>query len=379
MGNRSYDAIVLGLGGVGSAAAYHLALAGHKVLGLDQFSPPHQRGSSHGETRIIRKAYFEHESYVPLLCRAYELWHDLEQQVGRRLLHLTGLIEIGPENGTIIPGIRNSAARFELPIEEMTMRDAIRRYPSIRGNDSWRVIIEKDAGYLLVEACVDAHLKLAQQLGATMTMNQSVIDWQPSGSGVVVRTRDTEYHAGHLVVAAGPWAGRVLKQYGTSLTVLRKHLYWYETDSSDYLETNGFPCFFYETPMGYFYGFPERDSHGLKLAQHSGGEAVLDEIDGKHFVDAVDQQSVESFLQAYLPQVSHRMTRTVGCYYTMTPDEHFIVDSLPNHPQVVVVAGLSGHGFKFTSVLGEIAASMTANSANQEAIGFLRLSRLQQS
>lgn len=367
--------VVLGLGGVGSAAAYHLAKAGQRVLGLDQYAPPHQRGSSHGETRIIRKAYFEHADYVPLLCRAYELWHELEQEQETKLFHRTGLIEIGPADGVIIPGIQKSAAQFNLPIETMTMRQASHRYPCIDGDESWQVILEKDAGYLRVEACVESHLNLALACGADLRMNQQVTDWQPKGDGVIVHTADASFTADRLVLAAGPWAGQWLRRYGLPLTVLRKHLYWYRIESPAYQETRGFPCFFFETPSGCFYGFPQRDALGLKVARHSGGEIASTAIDGVHSRDEQDQRTVEDFLGAHLPQVSLQMTRTEGCYYTMSPDENFVLDTLPDYPQVTIVAGLSGHGFKFTSVLGEIAAKLSTDVEIEFNLEFLKLSR----
>lgn len=372
---KNYDVAVVGLGGVGSAAACALAQRGYRILGLDQFSPPHSRGSSHGETRIIRKSYFEHPNYVPLLCRAYELWHQLESQSEKRLYHPTGLLEIGPDDGMVIPGVLKSAAQFDLPIERLTMAEAKRNFPGLQGDDAWVVVLEKDAGYLNVEACVQAHLDVAATFGAKLVVNQKVIGWQPNGAGVRVRTQDEEFFADKLILTGGPWAGELLSQLRIPLQVLHKHLYWFEVENDSYRESDGFPCFFYETPDGYFYGFPQRDALGLKIARHSGGEPVRSELDGNHQRNGEDELAVESFLARHLPDVSQRMTRWSGCYYTMTPDEHFIVDTLPNYPQVTIVAGLSGHGFKFTSVLGELAADLSTTRPVSFNLDFLRLSR----
>ncbi len=372
---KIYDVIVVGLGGVGSAAAFSLAERGYRVLGLDQFSPPHSRGSSHGETRIIRKSYFEHLDYVPLLCRAYELWHELESRSERRLYHPTGLLEIGPYDGIVIPGVLKSAGQFDLPIERLTMREAKNNYPGLHGDDSWSVVLEKDAGYLNVEECVQAHLDSAARLGGTLAVNQKVLGWEPNGAGVRVRTQGEDFLADKLILAAGPWAGEMLSQLKIPLQVLHKHLYWFEVENDSYREANGFPCFFYETPTGFFYGFPQRDALGLKIARHSGGELARSVIDGNHERNGEDESAVDSFLAKNLPEVSKRMTRWSGCYYTMTPDEHFIVDRLPNYPQVTIVAGLSGHGFKFTSVLGELAAELAMERPISVGLDFLRLSR----
>jgi monomeric sarcosine oxidase len=373
----NHDVIVLGLGGVGSATAYALAKRGYRVLGLDQFSPPHALGSSHGETRIIRQAYFEHPGYVPMLIRAYALWRELEQEVNQTLYHRTGIIEIGPPDGLIIPGVRASAAAFELPIELMSMKTAESRYPMIRGDESWSVILEQDAGYLLVEECVAAHIRRAKELGAHLRMNQRVVNWRATKQGVVVNTTEAEYSANRLVIAAGPWVTSWLQSYNIRLQVLHKHLYWYETDTDSYTQASGFPCFFFETTAGCYYGFPQRDAWGLKVAQHSGGRPVSTTINGRHDQDPQDRRAVEDFLLKFLPGTSLRLTRASGCYYTMTPDEHFIIDTLPDHPQVTVIAGLSGHGFKFTSVLGEIAAMRATDTACPLELGFLELKRFQ--
>ncbi len=375
--SKIYDAIVIGLGGVGSAAAFALANRGCRVLGLDRFSPPHHRGSSHGETRIIRKSYFEHPSYVPLLCRAYDLWRELESRTGTRLYQPTGILEIGPADGVVIPGVLRSAAQFGLPIEQLTMAEAKHRYSSLQGDDSWSVLLEKDAGYLNVEACVEAHLKCAAEQGAELQMEQKVVDWRADGDGVSVSTESQIYRASKLIVTTGPWAGELLGNFGIPLHVLHKDLYWYETENLAYRESDGFPCFFYETPNGHFYGFPNRDALGLKIARHSGGERVDSQIDGDHPRNAADQKLVESFLSGYLPDVSRRMTRWAGCYYTMTPDENFVIDTLPNLPQVTIVAGLSGHGFKFTCALGELAADLAIEQCMSADLDFLRLSRFQ--
>lgn len=366
--------IVVGLGAVGSAATHALAKRGHRVLGIDQFSPPHHFGSSHGETRIIRKSYFEHPGYVPLLCRAYELWHILEQEVSEKLYHATGLIEIGPEDGVVIPGVRQSATVYDLPIEEWSMADAKHRIPVIQGNDEWSVIFEKDAGYLLVESCIHAFLRQAAKAKAELKMDCRVTGWQTNGAGVAVQAGGNEYFASRLILAAGPWANDWLSQIKIPLKILHKQLYWYEAPET-FQESQGFPCFFFETPTGCFYGFPKRDSHGLKVARHSGGKTATGAIDGSHPNDPADQALVEAFMSRHLPTVSMHQVRSAGCYYTMTRDEHFIVDRLPDSSQVIVVAGLSGHGFKFASVLGEIAASLATDEQVPFDLEFLRLAR----
>jgi monomeric sarcosine oxidase len=375
-----FDVIVVGLGGVGSATCYALAKKGLKVLGIDQHQPPHGFGSSHGDTRIIRKSYFEHPSYVPLLKSAYALWQEIETCSQTQLYYPTGLLEIGPGDGVVIQGILRSAAEHQLPIDKLSMRQAQEQYPGIDGDPSWQVVFERDAGYLLVEKCVSSYLEQAKLLGATLRYHERMISWVGQSQGVQVRLQDETMHAKKLVLCAGPWAQQALSTCDLPLKVLRKHMYWYRCDTQDYMQSHGFPCFFFDSPDGYYYGFPDHGAFGLKVARHSGGTPVS-RVDGSHDLDPGDQQLVEKFLGRYMPNVLGRqsnpsaLTRWSGCYYTMTPDENFVVDRLPDFPQVVVIAGLSGHGFKFTSVLGDIASHLVMETDCGLDIGFLGINR----
>ena len=370
----SFDAIVVGLGGVGSAALYQLASRGLSVLGIDRHAPPHPHGSSHGQTRVFRTAYFEHPSYVPLLRRAADLWRESESRAGKTLYHETGLIEIGPSDGVVIPGLLRSASEFELPIETMSMAEAMSRFPGIRGDEAWSVVLERQAGYLEVKTCIESHLTLATQMGATIRTHTTVNDWRIDGDGVELTLGCERIRASRLVLAGGPWATSWLASHGVELSILRKHVYWYSVDAPRYRQDHGFPCYFYETPDGFFYGTPVTGDAGIKVARHSGGETVQ-QPEPEHQRDAKDQGQCEAFLESYLPSASGRQTHWAGCYYTVTPDEHFVVDCLPNAPQVTVVAGLSGHGFKFTSVLGELAAQTVMGDACELDLEFLRLRR----
>lgn len=376
---KSFDVIVIGLGGVGSATVAHLAANGYRVLGIDQFSPPHNLGSSHGQTRVIRKAYFEHPDYVPMLLRSYELWKELESTVGQQLYFPVGLLQVGPIEGEVLSGVRRSATEHHLDVDQITFSEAQQRYPGIEGDQSWTAIIEHDAGYLLVERCVEAHLSWAERSGATLLREQPVLRWQSDGSGVSVTTDQTTFRASSLVIAAGPWADRTVQQYRLPLRVIRKHVYWFKTESGFY-QSEQFPCFFFDTADGFFYGIPQfkvGDSQwsGLKVGRHTGGQPAHPADSPTHASDDQDRIAVEGFLRSCLPQVTFPMIQWQGCYYTMTPDQHFIVDRLPDAPQVTVIAGLSGHGFKFTSVLGEIAGRLSTGRSSSVEIGFLGLNR----
>lgn len=386
---ESVDVIVIGLGGVGSATVAALAADGYRVIGIDQFSPPHQRGSSHGQTRVIRKAYFEHPDYVPMLLRAYDRWKQLEADSGKQLYFPVGLLQIGPIDGDVLAGVRRSAVEHYLDVQYMTMQEAQLHYPGIQGDPSWSAIVEHDAGYLLVEQCIEAHLQQAQRHGANLLLNQSVRDWSIDGSGVRVVTDSQVLRAYRLVIAAGPWADKCLKRYQLPLRVLRKHVYWYQVETGQYQSSN-FPCFFFDTPQGFFYGIPQDANgyganaqgitsqgnwRGLKIGRHTGGQLADPQGTFEHPEDAEDQGLVEQFLADQMPSVTRNRIAWQGCYYTMTPDQHFIVDRLPDSPQVSVVAGLSGHGFKFTCVLGEIAANLSTERPSPVNIDFLSLTR----
>jgi sarcosine oxidase len=370
-----YDVIVLGTGGVGSAAAFHLARRGCRVLGLDRYPGGHDQGSSHGHTRIIRMAYFEHSDYVPLLRRAYELWHELEQLVDQQLYHEVGLLQIGPPVGVVVPGVLSSAQKHNLPIELLDAGAMHSQFPGFVMRADQAAVFERRAGFLFVEKCVLAHLAQASQAGAELRIGESVVSWKSEPQQVVVQTDRNTYYAKHLVVTAGAWAGKLLADLGVHFEIRRKHLHWYRTNQPEYRIEHPCPTFFYEAAGGYFYGFPALDARGVKVAEHSGGTVIDDPRGDDRSVDVVDRQRVESFLGQYMPGVSHEPTDHVVCYYTMSPDEQFIIDRHPHQPNVCFTAGLSGHGFKFTSVLGEIMADLTLNGASPLPIEFLNCQR----
>ena len=372
---KHYDAIVLGTGGVGSAALYQLASRGHAVLGLDRFEAAHDRGSSHGQTRVIRKAYYEHPDYVPLLQRAYQLWEALEQVSGASLYVPTGLLSIGPPEGAILRGTRASASEHNLPLEQLSAEQVAQRWPGYLVPEGYGALFEAEAGFLMVEEAVRVHLEQAQQAGATFLSGQAVVDWSIDGANVLVRTETDEFSAARLVITAGSWSADLLSRLGFELRILRKALHWYRVADDQYQCSQGAPTFFYDTPDGYFYGFPAIDARGLKVAWHTGGEVVTDPLEVDRSLDVTEQAQVAAFLREFMPAVSSEATDHAVCLYSMSADEHFIVDRHPEHGQVVFAAGLSGHGFKFTSVLGSILADLAMAGETSLPIEFLRHDR----
>ena len=371
----TYDAIVIGTGGIGSAAMFELARRKLRVLGLDRFAAGHERGSSHGKTRLIRQAYYEHPDYVPLVLRAYERWAKLEERCGETLFRQVGLLQVGPEDGDVLSGVRASAVAHNLAIEQLSAGDIQSRFSGFRVPERWIGLLETQAGYLHVEQCVAAHVAEAIKLGAEHRTDEPVQRWEPQNGGVVVQTSRGSYEAPRLIITAGAWANELLSDLGIRLEVRRKPIYWYKTQSDAYQADSGCPGFLFETAGGFFYGFPQIDKLGVKVGMHTGGSTVDDPLTVDRNIDSLDQKEVEAFLRAHMPDVSGECTGHTVCMYTMTADEHFVVDRHPQHPQVCFAAGLSGHGFKFAGVLGEALADLALEGKTSLPIGFLRHDR----
>jgi monomeric sarcosine oxidase len=374
-----YDAIVLGAGGIGSAALYELARRGVRAIGIDRFSPPHNFGSSHGQTRVIRQAYFEHPDYVPLVVESYSMWRALEQLTGRRLLHEIGLIEIGPPGGVVVPGVLRAATEHRLAVEQLTASEIERRWPGLRVPSHLGGAYEACAGYLRVEECVQSYLDAAQAAGAELRFDVIPDDWMSpwsvDGNQVSVVTREGQITANRVIVTVGAWAGSLLSDLSLRLRVVRKSLYWFRTHSREYDVNNGMPVFLFELPQGIFYGFPRLDERGLKVAEHTGGRTVAHPNWVDRSPDPQEQDSLMRFLSSHLPSVTSEVTDHTVCLYTMSPDEHFIVDRHPAHANVAFAAGLSGHGFKFAPVLGRALVELVLDGSTDLPIEFLSLNR----
>ncbi len=371
------DIIVIGTGGIGSAALWHLARRGVRVLGLDRFPVAHARGSSHGQTRLIRQAYYEHADYVPLLQRAYALWRELERQVERPLLVESGLVMAGPPEGAVIAGALDSARQHRLAVEHLTGIEAGRRWPMFHGPDGWDVVFEPTGGYLHVEACVEAHAEAARRAGAVLEHDVVVHGWTAATSGVTVYTSRGTWQADRLVLSPGAWAEGLLQLPEVPLQVLRKPLFWFTPTGSraQNFSVGACPCFAFDTPEGFFYGFPALDGRGVKIAEHTGGDPVDDPLAVNRSLQGDDLARVDQFRHRHLPQLQGDCSGHAACLYTMSPDQHFVVGCHPRHAQVVLAAGFSGHGFKFASVMGEVLADLATTGSTPHPIGFLSPTR----
>ncbi len=366
----TYDAIVIGLGGVGSATLWRLAKRGLRVLGIDRFSPPHTLGSSHGETRIIRQAYFEHPDYVPLLKRAYTLWDELERETGMHLFHRVGLLQVGRGDGVVVPGVRRSAREHNLTIEDYSASEARWRWPLFEIGDELEVVYEPSAGYLRVEAAVKACLAAAQQSGAEVRTDALVTRWDVGREDVQVRVGAEVIHGRRLIITAGPWASELLTGLNVVLEVRRKSLFWFATNN---VSAGQLPTYLFELPEGVFYGFPAIDGR-MKVGDHAGGTAVTDPLQVNRDIDPVEARAIEVFKHNHLPGAEELRNHAV-CLYTMSPDEHFILDNHPDDRRIAFAAGLSGHGYKFAPVLGEALADLALDGGSDLPIEFLGLNR----
>jgi sarcosine oxidase len=367
-----YDVIVVGVGGMGSAALYHLARRGKRVLGLERFDIPHDRGSSHGLTRIIRLAYFEHPSYVPLLRRAYELWHELEAEAGEQLLHVTGIVEGGDR---ILDGVLRSCAEHDLPHEVLTGRDLARRFPAYRLPDTMEIVFQPDGGILLPERCIVSHVTGALARGAVVRARERVLDWSETPSGVRVRTERGEAEAERLVFAAGAWSQEIARLPEGLVGALRQALAWLQPTRPELFTPERFPVFNLVLAGEHFYGFPVFGIPGVKLGRYDHfGEGGDPEAISREPTPA-DEVPLRRFAERYLPEAAGPTLALGTCLFEPTPDEHFLIDSHPDAPHAVVAAGFSGHGFKFCSVVGEILADLALDGSTRHDISLFRLAR----
>jgi len=372
----AYDVIVIGVGGMGSAACWQLAERGQRVLGLERFDIPHAMGSSHGTTRIIRLPYYEHPAYVPLLLRAYELWDAIERQSGKELLVTTGSIDAGPEDDALFQGALASALLHKLPHEVLTGTEVNARFPGYRLPAATRAVLQPRGGLLASERAIVAHVQAAQASGADIRAREKVLGWEGrgTGEGVVVHTDRGRYEAARLVITAGAWMADLVPLLQGRAIAERQVLAWLQPHSPALFQPERFPVFNLQVDEGRYYGFPVYDVPGFKFGRyhHLGEASAADDM--RREVDDDDERLLRQFSERYFPEGSGATMALRSCMFTNTDDEHFIVDHHPAHKQVVLASPCSGHGYKFCSVMGEILADLaTGDGTTPHDIGFLRL------
>lgn len=371
------DVLVLGLGGMGSAALMHLAARGLKAVGLEQFSPAHAQGSSHGQSRIIRQAYFEDPAYVPLLMRAYALWSELEAATGAQLFVRTGGLFMGYPGSEVVEGSLLSAREHGLPHQLLTAEEIRQRFPAIRPEPEEVALYEENAGLLFPERCILAHLEQATRLGAEARFGVRVDGWRPApDGGVVVESSSGEIHARKLVVTAGAWSRSLLSDMELPLKVERNVMHWFApTEQPELYEPGRLPVYVTERRgQPVFYGFPALPGEGVKIGIHHSEVYTSPEAIDRQ-VSEGEVAAMRAVLAGWLPGANGAHQRSTVCMYTNTPDGHFVIGLHPTHANVVVAGGFSGHGFKFCSVVGEVLADLAAEGTTRHPIGLFSPAR----
>ncbi|HML13937.1 MAG TPA: N-methyl-L-tryptophan oxidase, partial [Xanthobacteraceae bacterium] len=339
----TYDLIVIGVGAMGSATVYHAARRGLSVLGLEQFDIPHAQGSSHGVNRIIRLAYYEHPSYVPLLRRAYQLWRELENLLGERLLIVTGSVDAGRADSRTVEGSLLSCRQHHLPHELMDAAAVRARFPGYQLAADMVGVYQADGGFLMSEQCVVAHVTAAQARGAEVHARECVVEWHAEHDSVSVTTTRGTYRARKLVVTAGAWARTLVPALQHAAVPERQVMIWTQPRKPDYFRLGAFPVFNMEAPEGRFYGFPVYGIPGFKLGKyHHRAERVDDPDAMDRECHAEDEQVLREGIARYFPDANGPTMAMKACMFTNAPDEHFIIDRLPDHPHVAIAAGFSG-------------------------------------
>ena len=372
-----FDVVVCGLGAMGSAAVHALAGRGERVLGLERYAPGHDRGSSHGQTRIIRLGYFEHPSYVPLLHRAYALWRELEIASGQPLLHVTGIVEIGPPESALVQGTLASSQLHSLRHEVLGAAELMRRFPAFNLPPNYLAVLQPDGGFLEVEPSIAAQLDLATAAGATIRGGETVQTIEPRAGSVRIVTDRGTVEAGAAVVTAGPWTKSLVPELAAPLRVTREVMGWFEPVEADLV--SALPVFIIESQHGMHYGIPPQvgasAGAAIKIAKHHHRDETVDPDAYDRTVSADDEGLIRAAVAEHIPAANGRLIAAKTCLYTMTPDHDFLIDRLPGAANVIVASPCSGHGFKFAPVIGEILADLATAGTTRHDIARFRLAR----
>jgi sarcosine oxidase len=357
----SFDVAVIGLGAMGSAALAALARRSHRVCGIERYKPGHDRGSSHGATRVIRLGYFEHPSYVPLLRAAYPLWRDLEARSGRGLMTITGIVEIGAPDSELVEGTLRSSRLHGLDHEVLDSQGVMTRFAAFRLPENFIGVFQPDGGFLRLESAIEAMLALARGDGAETATEEQVLTVEPRGDGVRIATARRTVEAASVIVAAGPWLKSLLPDLPVGIRVTRQVSGWFaprNAGDAALFAAGRFPVFLLQNQRGIYYGFPQDGAKGIKVAKHHHFDETADADRYDRNVSPCDEAAIRAVLKAHLPGADGALVAAKTCLYTMTPDGDFLIDRLPGHPQIIIASPCSGHGFKFAPVIGEILADL---------------------
>jgi sarcosine oxidase len=384
LSQNHYDVIVIGVGTMGAPACWYLAKNHYRVLGLEQFDIPHDQGSHAGQSRLIRKAYYEHSNYVALLERAYTNWRTIEQETGAKLYYETGLLYFGESSSVLISGTRNTARQFYIPLDVLNPEEAATRFPYAKFSAHHEVLFEPEAGFITPEKSVAVYASDAIMKGADIKAREKVINWKYTGRAVEVVTNKKTYTADRLILCAGAWTNKISEQPLTNLQITRQLIAWVKPQKWNDFTIGNFPCWFMnDDNENLFYGFPILPAKefggpiGLKLAHHKPGD-VTDPDHVNRSIKGGEEQILLDVLKKYFPDAAGDVLAMKTCLYSNSEDANFIIDFIPDtDSKVVVAAGFSGHGFKFASVVGEIVADLATKGKTNMPVDFLRINRFE--
>ena len=373
---KPYDVIVIGIGGMGSSTLYELARRGKRVLGIERYDIGHSMGSSHGETRMIRLAYFEGQSYVPMVLRAHRLWQDLGKRFNTSLMETTGTLDIIEPGLDIVERGEAACKRFDLPYELLDAEAIMRRHPAFKLPKDYNGLFQPDGGFVMSERAIMTLTAAAIDLGAELHPRERVIDVEPLQSGGVrVKTDAGVYEAGSVVLSPGPWITKFIPALEGIAKPYRQVFGWFRPLKPELFSRAQFPSFTLKIPEGHYYGFPLHRLPGLKVGGPHHGRELCDPDTLIRENRPKDEVGLRDCLSRYLPDAMGPALSIKVCIYTMTPDEDFIIDHLPGAPQVVIASPCSGHGFKFVSVMGEILADLSQGKKPPYDLSPFRLDR----
>jgi sarcosine oxidase len=371
----TFDAVVVGLGAMGSAAVSSLARRGCRVVGIEKFAPGHDRGSSHGATRIIRLGYFEDPSYVPLVRAAYPLWRDLAVKSGVPVINITGIVEIGRPDSELVEGTLRASRLHGLSHEVLDAATLMRRFPAFRVPQGYVGVYQPDGGFLRAEQAIRAQLALARDAGAQLRFDENVVAIEPRGKGVRVATQNGVVDARCAIVTAGPWVKSLLPGLPVPIRVTRQVLGWFAPRERALFSPDRFPVFLLQNADGLFYGFPDDGTSGVKVAKHHHADETVDPDACDREVSAADEAMIRAVLAAHIPAADGPRLSATTCLYTMTPDGDFILDRVPGEESIIVASPCSGHGFKFAPVIGEILADLAITESTVHDISRFAIAR----
>ncbi|MFX3634331.1 MAG: N-methyl-L-tryptophan oxidase [Candidatus Pristimantibacillus sp.] len=374
--SASYDVIVVGAGSMGMSAGYYLAKRGVKTLLIDAFDPPHPNGSHHGEPRLIRHAYDGGTAYTALALRAHQLWNELEEATGEKLLIQSGVLNMVTSKLFSIEEKIATAAAFQLNVEQLDAQEMQKRWPGLVLPEHYKGLYEPQAGYLLSEKCITAYRRMALAEGADLLVNTMVNQVEPDGEGVIIHTSTGDvFRASKVILSAGAWFKTLEPLISLPIKPVRKVVGWFESEESLFNE-GVFPGFTLNTENGGFYGFPSIGGAGVKIGRHESGVPWQPGQELQPFGHySEDERDIRETLESFMPQAAGKLLRGAVCKYEFTPDEDFIIDFHPNHANVLLAGGFSGHGFKFSSAVGEVLADLAVSGTTEQDISLFALSR----